>query len=62
MSRMWIGAPLRVAITRSLKLFGSTTRPIVRSVRSCALVVTLPPGKSAFWRDSAERTAVIGRL
>ncbi len=60
MSRTRIGAPLMVATTRSLKERGSTTRPIVRSDCSREPAVTLPPGRSAFWRTMASRTAVIG--
>ena len=60
MSRTRIGAPLMVATTRSLNDRGSTTRPMVRSDCSCRPAVTLPPGRSAFCRTMASRTAVIG--
>jgi hypothetical protein len=57
-----MGAPSTVSMTRSLNARGSVTRPMVRSVCSVDDPVTLPPGRSAFWRVSAPRTAVIGSL
>jgi hypothetical protein len=60
MSRTRTPTPFRVATTRSLKPFGSTKRPIVRSEASLRPAVTLPPGRSAFWRTIASRTEVIG--
>ncbi len=60
MSRTRTGAPLIVATTRSLNDRGSTTRPMVRRDCSWLPAVTLPPGRSAFWRMMASRTAVIG--
>jgi hypothetical protein len=60
MSRTRTGTPLRVATTSSLNERGSAMRPIVRSDASLSPEVTLPPGKSAFWRTSASRTVVIG--
>ena len=60
MSRTRTGAPLMLVMTRSLKLFGSTTRPMVRSDCSRAPAVTLPPGASAFCATMALRTVLIG--
>ena len=60
MSRMRMGAPRTVATTRSLNDFGSTMRPMVRSDCSRSPAVTLPPGRSAFCRTTASRTAVMG--
>ena len=60
MSLIRTGAPLMVATTRSLNDRGSATRPIVRRDCSLSPAVTLPPGRSAFWRASASRTEVMG--
>jgi len=60
MSRTRTATPFSVATTRSLKPLGSTNRPIVRSEASLSPAVTLPPGRSAFWRAMASRTEVIG--
>ena len=60
MSRTRTGTPLRVATTRSLNERGSAIRPIVLSDASLSPAVTLPPGRSAFWRMMASRTFVIG--
>ncbi len=59
-SRMRNGTPPRLVMTMSAKSAGAVTRPIVRKVRSLTSVVTLPPGRSAFWRTSASRTALTG--
>ena len=54
------GTPPRLVIMMLAKSAGVWTRPIVRSTRSWTSVVTLPPGRSAFWRTSASRTALTG--
>jgi hypothetical protein len=60
MSFTRMGTPFFVVMTMSLKVAGSRSLPIVRSVRSTCSPVTNPPGTSAFWRSSASRTAVMG--
>ena len=59
-SRILTGTPPTVATTSSSKACASGRRPRVRSECSRVGPVTLPPGRSVFWRTSASRTAVIG--